>query len=101
MSKVYIPFMPKFKDPMLSGIKIWTSRSRYMGNVGDWFDAFGTTFDIIETRRMVLFNVIVNHWEEEGFESPEDMIETWETIHPVAGYVPDKKVCVHIFKRRV
>jgi len=101
VAKVYLPFNLRFKEPMLEGVKIWSSRSRWFGKVGDTFEAFGSTFEIIDKKRLKLGIVVADHWKEEGFYGIEDFIETWRKIHPVRGFDSDWTVCVHIFSKRL
>jgi len=96
--KVRIPFLARFREPLLSGQKIWTSRSRWYGNIGDTFPAFGETFIILDRTKMPLDNV-ANHFVEEGCESREDFIKLWKQIHPYRGFIPKQMVYVHIFKK--
>ena len=81
MSKVSIPFLPRFKESMLNGTKTMTSRRKRYGNVGDTFDAFGASFQIVEVGRLTLGD-IASFWKEEGMESLEDFTRTWTQIHP-------------------
>ena len=79
--KVQIPFLGRFKEPMLKGTKVMTSRRKKYGDVGDIFEAFGTTFQIVEVGRLRLGD-IASCWNEEGMESLEDFVKTWTQIHP-------------------
>lgn len=101
MSKVYIPFGDRFKEVMLNGTMTWTSRSRWFGEVGDWFEIFDGVFDIVERKRLPLAKVVYHHWEEGGFGSVEDFKEYWKKLHPKVGYKSDWMVHVHVFRRRV
>lgn len=99
MSEVKIPFKPRFKEPMLNGQKTWTSRTRRMGNIGDTFDAFGATFEIVEVSTMTLKQIADNYFREEGCRSVQDFVEVWRAIHPRKGSVPSQRVYVHVFRR--
>lgn len=96
--QVNIPFKDRFKEVMLSGQKIMTSRTNCYGSLGDTFQAFGRTFEITSCRTMRLGYVANQYYREEGFDSREDFIEFWATIHPIAGYKQDQIVYVHEFK---
>jgi len=99
--RVYIPFLKIFEEPMRNGTKTWTTRTKYFGQVGDWFKYFGKTFEIVERKRMLLGDVVENHWEEEGFSNPDNMKRIWALLHPVVGYDPNRKVFVHIFREQI
>jgi len=96
--KVRIPFWKRFKEPMLSGEKTWTSRTKRYGKVDDTFDAFGETFKILKVECQPLIYVAC-HWKEEGCESFEDFVDLWRQIHPRKGYVPSWLVWLHVFKK--
>jgi len=96
--KVKIPFKERFKEPMLKGTKIFTSRTKRCGQNGDVFEAFGHEFEIVDTS-YVRLETVSDFWEEEGCESKEDFIEVWKQIHPRKGFVPEQRVFVHQFRR--
>jgi uncharacterized protein YqfB (UPF0267 family) len=98
MTKVKIPFLPKFKEPMLNGTKTITSRRKRYGNVGDFFDAFGAIFQLTEVFTLALGD-IASFWEEEGCQSLDDFVETWKQIHPNARYRLSDRFYVHKFKK--
>lgn len=79
--KVKIPFMERFREPMLNGTKTQTARSKRYGEKGDHFKVFGAEFIIDCVLRMEL-EEIMKHWKQEGFESLEDFKITWCKIHP-------------------
>lgn len=97
--KVEIPFKRRFKQVLLDGTKIWTSRTKRYGKRGDTFEIFGAEF-LIECVEPRSLGNIAEHWKEEGCESKGDFIEVWRKIHRCRGYVPTQRVYVHIFKRR-
>lgn len=88
MTKVTIPFLERFKEPMLNGTKTMTSRSKKYGNVGDTFDAFEATFEITEVGRLKLGD-IASFWKEEGMGSIDDFWKTWAQIHPLKNSMED------------
>jgi len=96
--KVEIPFLARFKEPMLKGTKTMTSRTRKYGNAGDTFDAFGATFQITEVGKMQLGNIAFL-WKEEGMESIFDFVKTWGQIHPQRFYDVDEWFYYHRFRK--
>lgn len=98
--KVKIPFKLYFKNVMLNGQKTVTSRTKWYGKIGDTFDVFGATFEIIETYPSLLNDVACLHFREEGCRSTVEFIKIWESIHPRKGFVPSQVVKVHEFERK-
>lgn len=95
--RVQIPFLRVFEEPLSLGIKTTTTRVKSMGRVGDHFSAFGITFvitGIVKITEQVLRD---SFWEQEGFSSQDELVKTWEELHPVVGFVPDKVVVLHQF----
>jgi len=97
--KVKIPFKERFREPMLNGQKTMTSRTKRYGQLGDTFDAFGTTFTIQGVFPTTLGNVAINLFKQEGCRSTEDFVEVWKKIHPRKGFVADQTVQVHVFEK--
>ena len=95
--EVRIPFRPMFEEPMRTGVKTCTSRSKIMGQPGDRFRAFGKWFEIVSVEDVALCEVAAL-WKEEGCESREDFIEVWNSIHPVKKYSDYQRVYLHRFK---
>lgn len=97
--EVKLPFQPEFKEPMLSGKKTATTRTTRFGQPGDRFQAFGRTFILTEVYRTVLYNIVFNHYEEEGFTYPQAFIECWNKIHRRVSYTqrPARLVYFHRF----
>ena len=95
--RVKMPFLERFKGPLLDDRKTWTSRSKRMADPGDTFPAFGHDFLVEKVERRMLDDV-ANHWSEEGCISKEDFIEVWKTIHYRVGYAGSRRVHVHIFR---
>lgn len=94
---VTIPFKDRFAQPLLSGKKTMTTRTRKMGEVGDIFHAFGGEFKIDAVKQTLLGYVAMVYWQQEGMESVEDFEKIWAEIHPRRGYVTGDKVWVHSF----
>jgi len=99
--KVKIPFMPQFKEAMISGVKTCTSRNRRYGFIGDTFEAFGCEFKITAVDGMILRDVAALLYRQEGCKSPEDFEKIWAKIHPRKGFVWNQEVYVHHFKKVV
>ena len=97
MTVVSIPFMERFKEPMLNGTKTWTSRTKKYGKAGDYFVAFGRTFQIHKVSIKPLQEV-VQHFKEEGLVSEEEARKVWASLHPVKGFVSTQLVFVHEFE---
>lgn len=95
---VTIPFKAFFKDPLLSGAKICTARSKPMGEPGDQFMAFSATFELL-TVHQVFLETVSNLWRDEGCRSREHFIEVWNGIHPRSGYSDQQRVWLHRFKK--
>ena len=98
MSQVTIKFQPYFKEPMLSGVKVCTARTKRMGEVLDTFEAFGAMF-LLKSVSEESLHVVSDLWMQEGCKSREHFIEVWKTIHPRVGYRPKQHVFLHRFKK--
>lgn len=98
--RIQIPFRPHFKQTIIQGHKIATSRTKKYGKPGDEFEAFGYVF-VIERQEYISLGVVANrHYEAEGFETPEQFKDEWMQIHPRRGYDSEQKVWVHWFHRK-
>jgi len=98
MSRKRIPFQYRFRSPLLSGVKSCTSRPRKMASVGDTFEAFGATFEVVLVERLTLLTIREELWREEGCASPADFEAIWCLLHPRRGFQSSQKVSVHRFK---
>ncbi|MEE9401291.1 MAG: hypothetical protein V3V32_04655 [Dehalococcoidia bacterium] len=96
--KKRIAFKSRFRWPLLNGIKTCTARTRKMASVGDTFEAFGATFEIVLLERPTLLTIRDKMWVAEGCDSPADFEAIWRSLHPRMGFQPDRKVSVHHFK---
>jgi hypothetical protein len=92
--KVKIPFLYRFKEPLLAGEKTCTSRTRKMGDPGDTFDAFGGEFQINYVWRTSV-GVVEKLWKREGTNSEDDFRAVWQQIHQRRGFHPEDLVYVH------
>ena len=97
--KVEIPFADYFGEKVSRGEKTVTSRTKRYGKAGDTFNAFGTTFRLIDVSRQTLTFVSVYFYDVEGFLSPEHFRRFWEGLHPRRGYIGSDLVWVHRFER--
>ena len=98
MDEIVIRFKPYFREPMLSGVKTCTSRTKTMGKPGDWFTAFGAQFELLSVEEVRLHEV-ASMWKEEGCTSADHFKEVWREIHPVVGYDDYQLVKLHRFRR--
>jgi hypothetical protein len=98
--KINLLFLPDFEQSMLTGKKTATTRTRRFGHVGDWFFAFGKTFVLIEVYRTPLTRVVYFLYQEEGFNTPQELIACWNGLHPDIKYEDqrDRPVYVHQFQ---
>lgn len=99
MSKITIPFLSRFKKPILSGQKTTTARVKKHGNIGDIFSAFGCDFELVKIGKVLLSNVATSYYSQEGFTSKQEFINIWKLIHPIRGYDSKQIVWLHQFKR--
>ena len=101
MSLIRIPFLPRFKDPMLAETKVMTCRTKKYGEPGDSFEAFGALFTVTHVMRMRLGYVISDCFVQEGCVSVQDLQEVWISIHPTKGIDPEQIVWAHCFRRSI
>ena len=94
-----IPFLPEWKEAMLSGRKTHTCRSKRYGDVGDRFTAFGEIFELVSVREATLEEVRDQYWYQEGCDSRAGFEEVWERIHPGRGFVASDVRWLHEFKK--
>jgi uncharacterized protein YqfB (UPF0267 family) len=95
--KVKIPFLERFRQPMIQDRKTWTSRTKRYGQAGDVFEVFGHEFEIVRVERRTVDD-IMDHWQEEGCGSREDAQEVWSRLHP-RRHDPEQRMFTHVFKR--
>jgi len=99
MKQIIIPFQARFREAMLEDRKTCTSRTRRMGNYGDYFLAFGKAFEMKLVIPFPIGFVARTLWKQEGCESPVDFRLVWKALHPRKRYDPEQKVWVHWFRR--
>ena len=93
-----LPFRPEIEEPIRSGQKTMTTRTRRYGRLGDTLD---TPFGPVRLTGLLyrpLANVRDNFWRAEGVGSAEEFVETWVRLHPRKGFVPEQLVWLHEFK---
>jgi len=94
-----IPFMTRFTEPLLSGRKTWTSRTRKLADVGDTFTVLAGTFQVDYVFKIPLGVVASYCWSQEGCVSASDFVTVWNHIHPLKGFVDSQLVWVHVFHK--
>jgi hypothetical protein len=99
MSDIFIPFLPEWKDKLLSGEKTHTCRSKAYGKPGDRFTLFGATFELVRVWQETLDTVAMHYFDVEGCASPEEFIAVWDKIHPRRKFNPDDVRWLHHFKK--
>ena len=100
MSKeIKVPFLPEFKEPMLSGKKKATTRPKRYGQPGDWFIAFGKTFVLTWVYQTMLESVAYHFFFEDGFDSTKEFIHCWNRLQPRIKFWrnPERTVYLHRF----
>jgi hypothetical protein len=98
MTEVKIPFLERFREPMLNGAKYMTTRTKKYGDVGDTFEAFGAVF-VIEGLDKLPLAWIVDAWKAEGCQSKDDFLNVWRQIHPNRTVDLKEKFWVHYFRK--
>jgi len=95
---IKIPFLERFREPMLKDVKTMTSRTKIYGTKGNWFYAFDAAFvlDSVDTQP---FKIILLQWQAEGCSSKEDLLAVWKQIHPRRIFGPNDLLFVHRFHR--
>ena len=97
---IKIPFNSQFIMPIARGQKIYTTRTKKYGKVGDYFyvgNKRGLKCIIMGIQRMKLDEIAEKFWWQEGFHSKEEFIGFWLIIH--RKWTPDKMVYLHSFRR--
>ena len=106
---IKIPFLPEFKEAILSGKKTATTRSKRYGKPGDILSMFSNGFIftpqadshvLTHVVQVPLYVVASFFYKEEGLDSPEAFIEVWDRIHRRKKYEDDQKlkVWLHLFR---
>lgn len=95
---IKIPFLPEWKELLLTGRKTHTCRSKSYGKPGDQFEAFGQVFELVSIEQKTLDAVRDNYWQQEGCNSPAEFVEVWNRIHPTRGFIGSNVRWLHEFK---
>lgn len=96
--EVKIPFLPEFEQAMLSGRKTMTSRTKWYGKAGDYFEAFGARFTIVMQSVVPLETITSLYYRQEGVGSPDEFKAVWVRLHPRLGWQPELMVKLHRFR---
>ena len=97
IEEIKIPFKEQFRDAMLEGRKICTTRTKRYGEVGDIFEAFGAKFEIVGVCPSIALWVGNFLYKEEGFDCPAEFHKIWKRLHP--RLASEVAVFVHFFQR--
>lgn len=95
--KVSLALDKHWRPQMLAGEKLCTTRSYIRGRLGDQFNAFGQTWEIIAVCRFPLGVVSELFYKLEGCRSPWEFRRLWNKFHPEKPYNRYQKVYVHLF----
>ena len=98
MTKIRIPFLPRWRAQMLAGLKTHTCRSEAYGQPGDQFRAFGATFELLAVWETTLQDVAENYFRQEGCGTPHEFVGVWNQIHPRRGFIPTDRRWLHHFR---
>lgn len=93
----FIPFLPRFREPIRRGTKTMTTRSRPYGEPGETLDSNGFTIRLIRVFTSTARDVAQDFYREEGCSSPEEFLTIWREIHPTLPL--DRLVFVHEFEK--
>ena len=95
--RIVIPFLISFQEPMVTGKKLMTCRTRIYGKPGDVFAVFGKDF-VIEQVSKITLGEAKKHYLLEGVESPEEFQRIWEMLHPIKSFDESTEVYAHRFR---
>jgi hypothetical protein len=92
-----IPFHDDMKLAIFEKRKFGTSRNKNYGPGirSFWYGGIKVTYNVYDVIRLTLDDVAKNHYEDEGFITPDAFIFKWISIHPEKGFVPEQKVWYH------
>ena len=102
MVEIELPFSPEMQKAALEGRKTCTSRNSQKGEVGDTFKIKTTTFRLTRVDQRSLVYVAYMLHDMEGFVCSQSFIDYYDSLYKKrggSGYVPEKLVWVHWFKR--
>jgi hypothetical protein len=95
--EIHIPFQPFWEQKLNDGIKTCTSRNRRMGWPEDIFTYRGIRFEITEVFEILLNEVSIIYYKEEGCNTKEEFISIWRSIYH--RWEPGRVVFLHRFKK--
>lgn len=95
----FLPFLERFRDPILSGLKTVTTRSKAYGKAGDVLDTPFGRVRLVKVERRALAYVRDALWREEGVSSPVEFERIWNEIHTGRGFREDDVRYVHHFQK--
>jgi len=94
---------PKFHPDMalllLTGKKRCTSRTKKLGEIGDWFELKEQRFEFRNVWEETFGEIARGFYKCEGFESPEAFRAFWIRIH--RGHLPENGTMkwLHVMRR--
>lgn len=94
----FMPFYDRFVEPIRSGEKIVTARTRRWGNAGDLLQTPAGVIRLLAVYKRMLGEVRDQWYLREGCASPEDFEAVWKTIHPRRGFRYNDLVYLHEFE---
>lgn len=92
-----IPFKEMWRDKMLNGQKVCTSRTKVYGIPGQQFEVFGHRFMLTKVESVHLENVCAVLYKQEGCKDAQEFYDIWAKLHPRKGFVHNQIVYVHWF----
>ena len=98
MSRIRVPFHPRFHPWLFEGVMTCFVHTAQRGVVGDHFNAFGETVWIKAVHRAPLGDIAERIYLETGFPGPDEFITFWNEIHPIRGFIPEQLVYLHWFE---
>jgi len=98
MAEIAIPFQEDFKPAMLNGRKTTTTRTKRYGYPGDWFPAFGKNFVLTQVYPTFLDIVVDRFYFEEGFDSVNEFIDCWDSLHPRVKFADNQRRLIYLHR---
>lgn len=99
MNWIVIPFLPRFKQPMLDGVKTHTCRSRAYGQPGDRFKQWGAVFELVAVFQTTLEDVATHYYRREGCRTSHEFVGVWNEIHPRRPFIGTDVKWLHEFRK--
>ena len=95
---ITIPFQDKWKDKILKGEKVCTTRTKVYGKKGDGFILYDKTWVLRQVEEVTLDMVACLLYKAEGCSNAGEFVGVWNTLHPIKGYRPSQRVFLHWFE---